>query len=403
MKNKIHFLLSVCIAVAVLTGCSSDDSSSGPDTFGYDIHIEYPESYGGGVVANASVVLKNLSTNIETSMTTDEDGVAAFTEIAPGNYSVTVSRTLSATEAEVLTGIGAEVFLNATLSQLQILADGATTIQLEGSAVGDWVIKEFYYSGAPDSYYFYDGFIEIYNNSTDVQYADGLLFGTTKSASSSSTSFYGFITEGYEDAFLAYVMQIPGNGTDYPVEPGASVVIAIDGIDHKDDPNGNANSPVNLGPDVADFEVYFYANPNTPDTDSPDVPNVEIIYSYSTTVFDYLPGVFGSGLVIFRHDNPGELERLTEPGSTSSREFVRVPKAYVVDALDAVANSSVTPELKRLPTNLDAGMNTVGGSYTGTSLRRKVKQEIGGRKVLLDTNNSATDFEVNNSPSPKGW
>jgi hypothetical protein len=48
-------------------------------------------------------------------------------------------------------------------------------------------------------------------------------------------------------------------------------------------------------------------------------------------------------------------------------------------------------------------MNTVGGTYSGTSLRRKVKQEIGGRKVLMDTNNSTNDFEENKTPTPKSW
>lgn len=60
-------------------------------------------------------------------------------------------------------------------------------------------------------------------------------------------------------------------------------------------------------------------------------------------------------------------------------------------------------ETKRIPTVLDAGINSVGNAYTGTSLRRKVKQDINGRKVLLDTNNSTTDFEVNALPKPKGW
>ena len=92
-----------------------------------------------------------------------------------------------------------------------------------------------------------------------------------------------------------------------------------------------------------------------------------------------------------------------EPNSTSSSKYAKVPKADIIDGLDAVPNSTTTVDKKRLPVNVDAGMNTVGRAYTGTSLRRKVKQTINGRRVLQDTNNSTNDFEVNNTPTPKSW
>ncbi len=401
MKSKFLFVFAA-LAMLFVTSCRDDDNP-GEATVNYTFKVEYPDNYSTANAANAKVVLTNLTTNVATEKTTDSNGEASFTGVIQGNYSVTVSKTLTASEAETLTGVSSEVFLNATIAQIHITANGSETVKLEGGAVGNWVIKEFYYSGAPNSNYFYDGFIEIYNNSTETLYADGLLFGNTKAASTSSTGFYGFITQGSTDAHLAFVLKIPGTGKDHPVEPGKSIVIAIDGINHKTDPNGNANSPVNLGPGIADFEVYYTANPNTPDTDNPEVPNIEIVYAYSTTLFDYVPGVFGSGLVIFKHDNPASLERSTEPNSTASTQYVKVPKEYIIDGLDAAANSTITADRKRLPTNIDAGMNTVGGTYTGTSLKRKVKQEINGRKVLLDTNNSSNDFQVGNPPTPKSW
>lgn len=403
MKTNISLFFALLITV-LLASCKDDkEVTPGSDSLKYSITVQYPGTFGNAIASGVSVTLKNLTTNMEVSQNTDATGVAAFENLTPGNYSVTATKTLSAAETEAITGIAGELFLNASLAQLHIVSEGSQTLTLEGGAVGDWLIKEFYYSGAPDSYYFYDAFIEIYNNSTDTLFADGLLIGSTKAATTSATSFYGFVAQGLQDAYISTMLRIPGNGTEHAVAPGKSIVIAVDGINHKDDPNGNANSPVNLGPGIADFEVYYYVNPNTPDTDNPEVPNVDILYAYSTTLFDYLPGVMGSGLVIFRNENPDALEKVTEPNSTSSTQYVRVPKEDVIDALDAVANSTVTPELKRLPTNLDAGMNTVGSAYSGTSLRRKVKQETNGRKVLVDTNNSANDFEVNAKPSPKAW
>lgn len=403
MKPKIGLLFALIISV-LFTACKNDNEvSPNGNALKYSITVKYPDSYGTAIASAVKVTLKNLTTNIEVSQNTNETGVAVFENLTPGNYSVEANKTLSATETETITGIASEIFLNASLLQLQITSDGTQSLTLEGGAVGDWLIKEFYYSGAPNSYYFYDSFIEIYNNSTDTLFADGLLIGSTSAAAFNSTSFYGFITEGLQDVYISTMLRIPGNGNNHPVAPGKSIVVAIDAINHKSDPNGNENSPVNLGPGIADFEVYYFVNPNTPDTDNPEVPNVEIPYAYSTTMFDYIPGVMGSGLVIFRHDKPEELEKVKQPNSTSSTQYVRVPKENVIDALDAVSNSTITPDLKRIPSNLDAGMNTVGDAYTGTSLRRKVKQETNGRKVLLDTNNSTQDFEVNAKPSPKSW
>lgn len=399
IKIKLFFTF---LFTLYLSSCNNDEIVA--DNFlSYSVEIIYPESYGNAVANGVEVKLKNLNTNRVLTVTTDSNGRANFEQLVPGNYSLAATKTLTANESEIITGISSEAYLNATVAQVQILDAGSTKVQLDGGAVGDWVIKEFYYSGAPNSYYFYDSFIEIYNNSTETLYADGLLFGSTKSATSSQSSFYGFVTQGYQDAFLAYAFRIPGLGTEYPVAPGESIVIAIDAIDHKTDPNGNANSPVNLGKGIADFEVYYYVNPKAPDTDNPDVPNVEILYATSTSLFDYLPGVMGSGLVVFKSDDPDNLERMKEPNTTSSTQYLRVPREQVIDALDAAAKTTMPLETKRLPTVLDAGINSVGNSYTGTSLRRKIKQEINGRKVLLDTNNSANDFEINQTPNPKGW
>jgi len=397
MKTKFLLIIAL-VATTFFLSCSNDDDS-GPTPVSYSVTLEYPENFGVSVVEGATVKVTNLTTNEETEAVTNASGIASF-ELIPGNYSISASLELSEEQVETLTGLSESLFLNVTESQVSILDAGSISLQLEGSSIGDWVIKEFYYAGVP-SFYFYDGFIEIYNNSTSTLYADGLLFGNTRPASRSSIN--GFIAAGEEDVYLTFMMQIPGGGTDYTVEPGKSIVIAIDGIDHKNDENGNENSPVNLNSTVADFEVYFDVNPNTPDTDNPGVENVNILYSSSTTLFDYIPGVFGSGLIIFRNDNPNALERFTEPNSTSSREYVRVPKEDVIDGLDAVANETITTELKRLPTGIDAGMNTVGNTYNGTSLRRLVKQEVNGRKILLDTNNSTNDFEANPAPDPKGW
>jgi len=402
MKNKFLFILSL-FTVLIFNSCRNESDNFGSTIYNYEFRIVYPSTYSTINAENAIIVMKNLSTNEEIRQTTNGEGLAKFI-LAPGNYSVSVTKNLTASESEALAGIAQEAYLHASVSQLQITSNGNQTIQLGGSPVGNWVIKEYYYSGARGTHYFYDMFIEIYNNSSETLYADGLLLGTTKSNSPASGP-NGFIAQGLEDVYLATVIKIPGSGREHPVRPGESIVIAADGINHKTDPNGNPKSPVNLGKGIADFEVYYYINPTTPDTDNPEVPNMDIVYITESMrrMFDYTPGVMGTGLVIFRSENPSQLETFVEPNSTSSSKYAKVPKSDIIDGLDAVPNSTTTVDKKRLPVNVDAGMNTVGRAYTGTSLRRKVKQTINGRRVLQDTNNSTNDFEVNNTPTPKSW
>jgi hypothetical protein len=145
---------------------------------------------------------------------TGPNGSVLINDLVPGVYSVSISRTLSPEEAETLTGNRVEIFLNGTLSPLKISESGSSTIQLKGGVAGGFVIKEYYYVGVPSNY-FYDGYIEIYNNSTDILYADSVCVGNTKT---SSSAVYGFL-EFTEYAYLQHVWMVPGSGNDHPVAP----------------------------------------------------------------------------------------------------------------------------------------------------------------------------------------
>ena len=179
MKNKFLFILSL-FTVLIFNSCRNESDNFGSTTYNYEFRIVYPSTYSTTNAENAIIVMKNLSTNEEIRQTTNGEGLAKFI-LAPGNYSVSVTKNLTASESEALAGIAQEAYLHASVSQIQITSNGNQTIQLGGSPVGNWVIKEYYYSGAKGTHYFYDMFIEIYNNSSETLYADGLLLGTTKS------------------------------------------------------------------------------------------------------------------------------------------------------------------------------------------------------------------------------
>lgn len=342
------------------------------------------------------VQLKNNITGEINELLSDQDGKVAI-PLIPGTYSLSASRSYTVQESEALTGHAEESFVNASLAPL--LVDAGTSllqVPLKGSKAGSLLIREFYYSGSPKNY-FYDLFVEVYNNSNETVYLDSMYMGNTKTASAAA---YGFITDT-ESVYLAQVWMVPGSGTEHPLAPGASFVVAMTAINHRTDPNGNPNSPVNLGAGVADFETFWpYMNR---DTDVPDVPNLFHAYASATSGFDWMPGFNGSGLVIFKSKDFASLPVAKEPNTASSIQYKAIPVSAIIDGIDCVGNANITADKKRLPTTVDAGMTTTGGTYNSKSVRRKVKSVINGQTIFQDTNNSAQDFEINDWPSPRKW
>ncbi len=368
---------------------------------GFTVTVSYPESYKDQLAAGAAVTVTNTVTNVTEKVTTNASGVATFGTLIPGTYQIAVSRDLSASEGLAQTGIESEVFLNASVSNYVLSPDGGNVeIRLKGSPVGGLVLKEIYYSGSP-SFYYYDQFYEIYNNSTDTLYADSLCIGDVVGNPylSASSKPSGFLSDAGHIYFIN-IWMVPGTGKTYPIAPGKSIIIAETAMNHKTDPAGNPESPVNLGTPVGDFETYYETSGR--DTDNPAVPNMIQVYVATPTMFDWLTTVFGPSIAIFRHPDPASLPRFTEPGSTSTRTYPQLPVAHVIDAVDAVSNENASA-FKRLPAALDAGFTFCSGSYVKESVRRKVKTTLNGRRILQDTNNSTQDFEVLKTPTPKAW
>lgn len=378
--------------------CKDDDEVK---PVGFTVTVSYPETYKDQLASGAKVIVTNTVTNVTENTTTNASGAAMFSTLIPGTYQISVSRDLSASEGLTQTGIESEVYLNASVSNYVLSeAGGNVDVRLKGSPVGGLVLKEIYYTGSP-SFYFYDQFYEIYNNSTDTLYADSLCIGDVVGNPylSSSSKPSGFLTDT-ENIYFSNIWMVPGNGKTYPIAPGKSIIIAETGMNHKSDPAGNPESPVDLGTPVGDFETYYETSGR--DTDNPAVPNMIQVYIAIPTMFDWLTTVFGPSIAIFRHPDPAGLPLFTEPGSTSTRSYPQVPVANVIDAVDAVSNENASA-FKRLPAALDAGFTYCSGTYVKESVRRKVKATLNGRRVLQDTNNSTQDFEVLTTPTPKSW
>ncbi|AQG77887.1 DUF4876 domain-containing protein [Spirosoma montaniterrae] len=407
--KRIATLLSFFALVLCLTACNREDPIP---TVTVNVNVTYPATYNQPNAAGVRVTLTNTADASSTTAVTDGSGRATFADVLPGNYNVAASRSLTEAEALALTGISQRVELNAARNAVAILETPnplAIDLRLSGSTLGSLVIKEVYYTGSrtpANGTYFSDQFVEIYNNSTDTLFLDGLCIADAYGVSglinptNRPTEFSsGTATQGIfqQNVFVNSVWRIPGTGRQRPLAPGRSIVIAQDGVNHRA-ADLNPSSPVDLS--GADWET-FNERPDGRDADAPGVPNLERLYF--TGGFDWLLPVFGPGLIIFRTDNVDALERIAIPGAAATvQPRIRVPGNLVIDAFEALQNGN-SRDFKRIPTALDAGFVFADDTYNRQSFRRKTATTIGGRRVLQDSNNSTNDFEKIASPTPKGF
>ncbi len=394
MKKLVILLIILLGAFAY--SCKDDVTPS----YELNLTLAFPDGFSLATIPEGTEVkFVSALTGRETVVTTTGTSGVVSTILVEGSYDISCSFTVTVGSDEyVFNGIVNGYLLNqqASTTMKLVLADNS----------GGFVLKEIYYAGSktPDAKSYYsDQFHEIYNNSNDTLYADGLCIGVLQQTSTNPNVWVN--TDGSVMDKLPLTFQIwtiPGSGKEHPVYPGKSIVIAQDGINHKTDPNGNSLSPVDLS--KADWESYVSVSGK--DTDSPGVPNMTMIYTTSTTMTDWLHSVFGSAVVIFRLPVSWETyvantsNFKTVPGSTSTTQYLMIDKSYVIDAVEIVRVEE-NMRNKRLPTTLDAGYTYLdGGSYCSKSIRRKAKLIVDGRVIYKDTNNSTADFLHDLTPTP---
>ena len=148
------------------------------------------------------------------------------------------------------------------------------------------------------------------------------------------------------------------------------------------------------------------------DLDNPDVPNVDNIYM--TNDYFYMDAT-GSAPVIFRSEKEISKDDIftykyvspTLGAEAQEIQLIKIPTTAVIDGADFV-NNAESARWKRIPNFIDKGFGFIPndeGTLTNFSQRRKIdeaKTKAAGRLVLMDTNNSSSDFEPVDPPTPKG-
>jgi len=395
--KKLILLLTI-VGSLFMWSCDDDDDP----VYTLSVTVNYPDGYNSDAAEGVWVYVTAEGSSQADSAQTDASGIALFENLPAGIYKIAATINLSATEAETLTGVAEEVMLTAVENNVSILNDSEVTLKLAGTALGNLVFKEVYYTGSrtPEGgVYFSDQYYEIYNNSTDVIYADNLCLGIVD-AWNLNPEISVWLSEYPNKSAIQSFWYIPGSGTDHPINPGESIIIAQDGINHQTDPLGNPNSPVNLGD--ADWETFVPRDDNK-DIDAPAVPNLVLGHA-SSLGYDWLTSVFGCGYVIFRID--GDIEtyvdenKVTKPESSSTKEYVLINNEAIIDGFQAYKDATET-SMPKLHVSIDAGFTyDPNGTYTGKCVKRKMKNIIDGRKIYQDTNNSTNDFLIDQTCTP---
>lgn len=382
------------LAVLAMVGCQK----TGTKTISINVRVDEAKIAAAGIQSPDSydVTVSNFATGSTIEAKT-ENGLATATGIVPGVYTVTVSGSQNQ-GGFIYTIAGSE-------SNVSLIADGAeVVVKVDAVKEAALVFKEIYYTGVKD-FYFRDQFYEIYNNSTEVVYADNLCIAETIFASYDKSIIYEWPIENADQyVFVKVVWQIQGDGHSYPIKPGESFVISQWATNHKAESLSKGVSPVDLtGAEFEAIEKESTAPSGLVLTDNPAI-NMKKVIQAGYAMPQWLTSVSGSQYIIFKPSKPLKNEDfITATNADYNGVGREVLISDVIDAVQTVSDETGMNVLG-LPKVLDAGAIWCSGQYVGESIARKIKEtRPDGTKVYQDSNNTTNDFEVKKDPQVRRY
>jgi len=438
---KKLLLLTPLVAGFLMQSCSDDDFGGGMNLS--PVNVTTQVEFGGDFVTdnkavNANISLKNVDTGVEYTGRTNTDGNLILPTVLPGRYTATVNLTLTPNQFENYFGYDSgsddDIVFNGVSENITITSSGSTiTVEIiAANSIGGLVIKQIYYGGShiARGAGFRDQFVEIYNNSSEVMYADGLIFAQLFGNNTVGTDPYHLAsgqlnwamgegnTKG-EAANTDYVYgknvyRIPGSGIQYPIQPGKSIIIAATAINHKANYTDNSGNTINIQePELtvnlsnADFEANlttYTGNQFRWDIQNLIVPDLEIVHWVNGQDM-VLDNQGRDGYIIFNAtaEEISGFGMVRNPSRANNNLYLQIPRTLIVDGVDTtrdIANNIVPKKLTVLD---DAGRTYLtNGAYSSYAVIRKTQKVVNGRIILKDTNNSTEDF-VEIKATPNGF
>ncbi len=387
MKIYIAKIIAFGLIVISIAACTN-----APVQFAtVNLQLQFPVDFQGNK-AGITVEVKNLSTEERISLLTDSEGKAKA-KLEYGKYDFTVGFLAESNGLK-------EQMMNGGCNNVRIIQNNIEVkIDLVAGGISDtWVIKEIYYAGCINpkngKAYSNDQYIEIYNNSDHDLYADGLCIAQTADLSNNAQTHYW--DKCLPNSVAAdFIYSVPGNGKAHLVKPGQSIVIAQQGLNHKE----ISSQSVDLS--KASFEWFDEGTKR--DVDVQEVPNMKAWYkAFLDMQTLYMQG--WSNVFIFKPNM--KMENFMKACADSVMGPKKMIYGYSIPVeciIDGVATGDKTGIKARvLPTNVDNGA-TYCTVKVGKCIRRKILRRTKNRIVLKDTNNSTNDFDVDAMPCPFGF
>lgn len=391
-------LLALALGLVLLNACKKDDDviNSVVATRNLTLQLQKPDNVTDIQYGTITLTLTELNRNekVERVFTNLSQNELTL-PLLMGSYEVHIAATVTYTiNGETVAGE-----MSAFVNKVDLLNNSSFPISLSIKAKGnDFIIEEIFFAGTatPEGkQYFGDQYIKLYNPTDRVLYADGLVLADSEFLTVTKRDYTPNIMA---EAFTAGSMvQIPGTGTQYPVQPGKSIVIAEQGINHKE------NNPNSIDLSKADFENFY--PPRVKDVDGVGVTNN--INLHGIFIFNnrgnrsYVIARFPEGTTTTTLQYDYEYKVGTR---LMQRQALKIPNNWIVDAVNLSTKTGF--EWIVTSSSLDSGWAYVANdekdtSRYGKSVRRKVLSEKNGKTVFKDTNNSTEDFEILTTPTLK--
>lgn len=418
--KKIKYLVGALLLTGsfVLTGCNDDDVAMTQ----VNATLNISSNIGNDLtVKTGSYTFTNVSTGTETTVdygatltrAAAESTLASLTDglynvafVGTATYTYTETQIVDKEEVEVEKS--AEVNIQGSQQNVEVkggnVALNLTVYVQNKDEKGNFVIAEIFSGGSlyPETNRQYNGdqYIRIYNNSSETLYADGLVLLESKF---STTQKFEYTPDIMTEAMVAQsVVRIPGSGKEHPVLPGESIILCDNAINHTE------ALPSSIDLSNADFEWYTIGTSSLPDVDNPDVPNMEMLFNYSLTIWvlskqgnrAYAIGCIPENISVETYIKDYEYKATYEnAGKTMPlNNAYSFPNEWIIDAVNLSPKSAYVWNV--VSPALDMGYSYIGERTTvvenaGKAVVRKVSYTTeDGRTVLQDTNNSSVDFQA---------
>lgn len=324
-------------------------------------------------------------------------GKAHISGVLPGIYSINISGKTEGPDGQVS-------YPNGSLLNFPLL-ESKSEVELDvvNGRLSPLVFKEIYYCGSPKRY-FRDQFYEIYNNSDEVCFLDGLYFCVLYPGKATTKLPIWPKEDAGKYLYTDRVWRFPGTGEEYPLKPGESCVISQFAANHQLSIY-NPNSPIDGSSSEFEFNMF--------NKKFPDQPAYDMIHIFNDgkeamgRVPQYLTTIFGGAYVLFKVPKGENYDPVNDPSlqakdlSDKKRNtiYAKIPVEYVLDGVEAVSKETEI-NAKRMPSFIDAGITYVGNTYIALGVaRKKIGQRPDGTPLLQDTNNSTNDFERGVTPT----